>query len=468
MGVAIIGGGISGLAAAYELTTRGIPFVLFERAATCGGVIVTERIDGYTIDAGPDALLTQKPAAVALCREVGLERRLQPQRARATFLVRGGELVSLPESSVFGIPTRWMPFVTTRAFSWRGKLRMAAEALLPSRTAGEDESIASFIGRRFGAEAVDYLAEPFLAGIHGGDPTQLSMRAAFPRLLELEAKHGGIIRGFRTTRPGGGKGGSSPFVALADGMGELTGAMMKALAPGSIRAGVGIRNVVNTAGEWTLTTDRGECVAADSVILATPPPATSRLLASFDGPASSLAAQISMTSAVTIAFGYSRSHVDHPLDGTGFVVPRREGLSIRAASWVSSKWSRRAPADRVLLRAYVGGASDPGAIDRSDEALANHAQRDLSKLLRIVGDPELVRVYRWRNATPQMTVGHLERMAEIDRRMALHPGLAVTASGFRGTGIADCVADARRVAGEVAQDFLRASAMSSRTLSAAG
>jgi oxygen-dependent protoporphyrinogen oxidase len=468
MRIAIVGGGISGLAAAYELTTRGIPFVLFERAATCGGVIVTDRVDGYTIDAGPDALLTQKPAAVALCRQLGLECRLQPQRARATFLVRGGELVSLPEASVVGIPTRWMPFVTTRAFSWHGKLRMAAEALLPRRATDEDESIASFIGRRFGAEAVAYLAEPFLAGIHGGDPAQLSMRAAFPHLLELETKHGGIIRGLRTTRPGAASGGSSPFVALADGMGELTGAMLKALAPGSIRGGVGIRSVANTAGAWTLTTDRGECVAADSVILATPPPATSRLLASLDAPASSLAAQIPMTSAVTIAFGYSRSNINHPLDGTGFVVPKREGLSIRAASWVSSKWSHRAPADRVLLRAYVGGASDPGAVDRSDEALANLAQRDLSKLLQIVGDPELVRVYRWRSTTPQMTVGHFERMAEIDRRLALHPGLAVTASGFRGTGIADCVADARRVAWEVAQDFLRASAMSSRTLSAAG
>src|SRR5262245_12435890 len=193
--VAIVGGGVSGLSAAYQLHTLGVPFVLLERGNRLGGVVLTERVSGYTIDAGPDALLTQKPAAIDLSGELGLASRLRPQLRRNTFVVRRRRLCELPEASVLGIPTRWMPFVATDAFSWRGKLRMATETLWPAAATATDESIASFIGRRFGHGAVAYLAEPLLAGIHGGDPSRLSMRAAFPRFLELEATYGSVIAG---------------------------------------------------------------------------------------------------------------------------------------------------------------------------------------------------------------------------------------------------------------------------------
>lgn len=457
--VAIVGGGISGLAAAWELAARRIPFVLIERAPRLGGVIVTETIDGYTIDAGPDALLTQKPAALALCRELGLAGRLQPQVARKTFVVRDRRLRELPEASFMGFPTRWTPFATTTAFSWRGKLRMAAELFVPPRPPSGDESIASFIGRRFGREAVDYLAEPLLAGIHGGDPALLSMRAAFPRFLDLEARYRSVIAGLRTAHAAPGTSHAAPrtshptpFVALPGGMHELTAALAAALPANAIRVGVGVESIAKTAAEYVLRLSDGSRVVSTAVIVATPPRIATRLLQDVDERLGALSSRLSSTSsAVTVALGYRRSAIGHALNGTGFVVPHCERMRIRAASWVSSKWSGRAPDDRVLLRAYVGGAADPAAIDRPDAVLAVEAQHDLGRLLNIAGDPELIRIYRWRDATPQLHVGHLDAMAALDRELAVHVGLAVTASGFRGTGIADCVADARLQASRVVE-----------------
>ena len=450
--VVIVGGGISGLTAAYELQQQRVPFVLLERSPMCGGVVRTEHIDGYTIDAGPDALLTQKPAAIDLCRELGLGERLRPQLARTTFVVRRGALCRLPDASVLGIPTRWKPFVVTRAFSWRGKLRMAAEALLPRRGASDDESIASFIGRRFGREAVDYLAEPLLAGIHGGDPERLSMRAAFPRFLELEDKYGSVIAGLRTLRvPTSPHGAASPFVALPGGMSELTGALLKAIAPASIRAGVGVDAITALPGQGRrLTLDDGSQLMAPVLLLATPPAVTATLVKTADAELASLCARIRSASVVTIALGYPRWAIPHPLNGAGVVVPRREGMSLRALSWVSSKWDGRAPAGYVLLRAYLGGMAEPSAIDRTDEELMGAARRDVVSLLGATGQPTLVRIYRWRNATPQLEVGHGALMEQIERRLADRPGLLVTAAGFRGTGIADCVTDARRQAARIA------------------
>src|SRR5262245_5202055 len=444
--LAIVGGGISGLAAAYQLQIAGVPFVLLERGDRLGGLVMTERVGGYTIDAGPDALLTQKPAAIDLCRELGLASRLRPQLRRNTFVVRRQRLRELPEASVLGIPTRWMPFVTTDAFSWLGKLRMATEPLWPAATAVTDESIASFIGRRFGQEAVAYLAEPLLAGIHGGDPSQLSMRAAFPRFLELEAKYGSVIAGLRKIRSAqsasNGQHGA-PFVSLPDGMSELVDALTRRLPPASVRTNASVARIVETAGGFTIGLQSGERLDVPAVLLATPPHVTQKLARSFDVPLAHLCSRIRAASVVTIALGFARSAVRHPLNGAGVVVPRQEHLTIRALSWVSAKWADRAPADRVLLRAYLGGISDPDAIDWSDEALVAAACRDAGTLVQATGDPELARVYRWRDSTPQLEVGHADLMAAIESRLNLRPNLTVSASGFRGTGIADCVADGR-------------------------
>ena len=311
--VAIVGGGISGLAAAYQLQIAGVPFVLLERGERLGGVVMTERVGGYTIDAGPDALLTQKPAAIDLCGELGLASRLRPQLRRNTFVVRRRRLRELPEASVLGIPTRWMPFVTTDAFSWLGKLRMATEPLWPAAAAATDESIASFIGRRFGQEAVAYLAEPLLAGIHGGNPSQLSMRAAFPRFLELEAKYGSVIAGLRKIRAAqSGSNGrhGAPFVSLPDGMSELVDALIRRLRPASLRTNASVAQFVETAGGFTIRLQGGEKLDVPAVLLATPPHVTQELARSFDLPLAHLCGRIRAASVVTVALGFARSAVD--------------------------------------------------------------------------------------------------------------------------------------------------------------
>jgi oxygen-dependent protoporphyrinogen oxidase len=272
--VAIVGGGISGLTAAYQLQSAGVPFVLLERGDRLGGVVMTERVLGYTIDAGPDALLTQKTAAIDLCGELGLGARLRPQLRRNTFVVRTRRLRELPEASVLGIPTQWMPFVTTDAFSWLGKLRMATEPLWPAAVAAADESIASFIGRRFGQEAVAYLAEPLLAGIHGGDPAQLSMRAAFPRFLELEAKFGSVIAGLRKIRAAqSGSNGQhgAPFVSLPGGMSELVEALIGRLPPASLRTSARVARLAETGRGFAIGLQGGDQLDVRALVLATPP-----------------------------------------------------------------------------------------------------------------------------------------------------------------------------------------------------
>jgi oxygen-dependent protoporphyrinogen oxidase len=397
-------------------------------------------------------LLTQKPAAVALCREVGLDSRLHPQLTRATYVVRRGRLRRLPEASVLGIPTRWSSFATSGAFSWRGKLRMAAEVCIAPRPAAGDESIASFIGRRFGREAVDYLAEPLLAGIHGGDPWRLSMRAAFPRFLELEARSHSVIAGLRAAR--GPRSSAPPFVALPNGMSELTAAIMCRIPAHAIRTGAGVDRIGVARGVYVVRLSNGEQVSVPTVLMATPPRSITRIIQPLDAHLSDLCGRIRAASVVTVALGYVRSTIRHPLDGTGVVVPRTEGFRTRALSWVSSKWADRAPAGRGLLRAYIGGINDPEAIDLDDAALAAIAHRDAAKLLHITGDPALTRVYRWRDATPQLEVGHATLMEDIERRLRLLPGMFVSASGFRGTGIADCVADARTQAVRAAERLM--------------
>jgi len=465
----IVGGGIAGLATAYELSRRGVSFVLLERAARAGGVILSEEIDGFVIDGGPDALLIQKPDGIKLCEELGLgDRLVSTKPPRLAYIQRGGQLHALPAASVLGIPTRVGPFVSTRLFSWLGKLRMAAELFVPARREEGDESIGSFMTRRFGREATTYLAEPLLAGIHAGDVDRLSIRALFPRFVEAERTHGSLLKAFRSNPnpaspanpesqiPNPGKG-NGAFKSLPGGLSELIRALVSVLPSGSICLNSTVSQITEQREHGSFRVERasGDAIAARAVVIATPAYATSSLTRELDGEISGIFSEIRYASAATIVLAFPRRAVAHPLNGSGFVVPRVENTGIMAASWLSSKWPDRAPDDKVLLRTFVGGARDPKALEESDAELVSRSMRALRPLLGITGEPLLSRVYRWDRANAQHEVGHLDRVAAIERALTHHPGLFVTGSGFRGTGIPDCVADGRATGKQLAE-WLRA------------
>ncbi len=464
--VAVVGGGVSGLAAAYELHRRRTPFVLLEKSGRLGGVIRTERAGGFTIDAGPDALVTQKPAAIALCRELGLAGRLIPTRTpRTAYVARAGALHPLPPGSVFGVPAGIGGIAALRLLSPRGRLRLGLEVFVPRiradpagggrEGAPPDESIGAFFRRRFGAEAADYVAEPLLAGIHSGEVERLSMHALFPRFVQAERAHGSVIRAFRrdaAARAAAERQG--PFRSFPEGLETLPRALAARLPPHALRRG---RAVTRLAGgpPWVLDTADGARVTADQVILALPAHAAAPLAAGVDGALGRLCESFTDTSVAVVVLAWPRAAVAHPLRGSGFVVPRVEpGPSITAATWISSKWPGRAPGDHVLLRGFVGGARRPEAPAWSDGALIDAVRNDLTRLLGIGGDPVLARVYRWPRANPQHEVGHLARVAELDRRLARTPGLRIVGAAFRGVGIGDCVA-AGRAAGRAAADAAR-------------
>ena len=450
--VAVIGAGVSGLAAAFELRKRKRSVVVLEREHRPGGVIMTERIGEFLVDAGPDALLVQKPAAVALCNELGLADRLIPTKLpRTAFVLRDGELHSLPAASVLGFPTRLKPLFTSTLFGLNAKFRMASELVIPRAPKTGDESIAGFVRRRFGPEAVTYIAEPLLAGIHAGDVERLSMRALFPRLVDAEVRAGSVIRAFRREpRPLNTDG---VFRSFPNGIEELIDGLMKAVPKESVRCGANVTRIDKGDG-FTIHVGGRPSIKAAAVILAVPAFAAADLVRPLDADLSAACASIRYLSTATVVFAFPRDAVRHNLRGTGFVVPRAEGLSITAGAWISSKWPNRAPDGQALLRAFLGGARDPDVLSKTDAELTSAALGDLTKILGIHGLPIMTRVYRWNRSSPQQEVGHGDLMQRVDARLAAHQGLFISAAGFRGVGIPDCIADARKTAGAAAQ-FVR-------------
>jgi oxygen-dependent protoporphyrinogen oxidase len=445
--VAVVGAGISGLAAAYELQLRGVEFRLLEASDRPGGVVCTERFDGWVIDAGPDALLVQKPAAVALCRELGLADRLvSTLTPRTAYILRDGRLHALPDGSFLGFPLQAGSLVRSSLFSLAGKLRMGCEVLIPRTEDDEDESIASFVRRRFGQEAVDFLAEPLLAGIHAGDVDRLSVRALFPRLVDAERQSGSIIRAFRAMRMKPSPQGA--FVSRPGGVGELVDALGAAIAPGRLVTGVRVTHLRH-AGTFTLETTRGS-LRAKSVVLALPAYVGGGMLRGIHTGLAALCEDIPYASTATVALGYRRDQVGDAMRGTGFVVPRVERSPLLAATWVTSKWPGRAPEGHVLLRAFLGGGRDPRRLEHSDSELVDAARDALADVMSISGEPLFARLYRWTRQSPQYEVGHLARLAAIEAHLARIPGLFVTGSGFRSIGIPDCIADGRDTAARAA------------------
>ncbi len=451
--IIIVGAGITGLSAAFELARRGLPFRVLEASPRAGGLIRTEHIDGYTIEAGPESVLAQKPAALELFEALGLSAQVVTSLVpRTAFILGHGRLHPLPSPSVLGIPTTMAGVVSYGLLPAAARARLAIEPWVPRRRSTEDESVGAFFRRRFGGATVGLIAEPLLGGIHSGNVERLSMRSLFPRFLDAEARRGSVLRAFRHAAAAGG--GEGLFRSLDGGMGGLVEAIERQLPAGSVQCGAAVTHLERGGGdrpEWRVWTGDGEAAAADAVILTTPAWVTARLLEPIDDEAAALCAGITYVSSVSVSLAWPRAAVAHPLRGSGFVVARRaSNLRITACTWVSSKWAGRAPAGMVLLRAFMGGAHDPEAVEMEDAAIVASVVRDLAAVLGIGGAPVLARVARWPRAGAQHEVGHAARVEAIERRLDRHPGVQVAGSGFHAVGLPDCITDGRAAAARAA------------------
>ncbi|MBI5598465.1 MAG: protoporphyrinogen oxidase [Deltaproteobacteria bacterium] len=473
--VVIIGGGIAGLSTAYYLCEHmrlkgdaPVEITLIEKRERPGGNIITEKKDGFLIEGGPDCFLSEKPWAMELCKRLGLGERLMPtaKPRGKTYVFSGGRLHLLPEGVILMVPTRMLPLVTSSLLTFRGKMRMALEFFIPRRKEGGDETLADFVRRRLGREALEKIAEPLVAGVHAGDPETMSIRASFPRFVELERDHGSLIRGMlariktmRKTSGGGAGEKVTMFMTLRGGLVELVDALVGSLKDVSFRTGETVSRIVKkddcyevvmeggAANQTTSTANQPSFTAikADSVVIATPAYITAGFLKDMDPGLSQQLLKIPYVSTATVSLGYKKKDIKKTLDGFGFIVPKVENRKIMAATWSSVKWEGRAPEDSVLIRCFVGGATNEGLVFLNDRELTDMVKNELRDIMGIEAEPILVRIFRWKKAMPQYTVGHEERVASIMETAAKHPGLYLTGSAYRGIGISDCVRE-----GEVA------------------
>jgi oxygen-dependent protoporphyrinogen oxidase len=454
----VVGGGITGLAAAHragELAReRGVPveITLIEARDRLGGSIGTEHTDGFLVESGPDSFLSEKPWALALCRRLGVESRLvrTDDRFRQVFVWYRGRLHPLPEGFQLLAPTAMRPFATSSLFSVPGKLRMALDLVLPRGTSslshgsGDDESLGAFVRRRLGAEALERVAQPLVAGIYTADPDDLSLAATMPRFLEVERRDRSIILGLRRALaraplPGTSGARWSLFVTFAGGMEEMVGTLAARLPAGATVLKQRVSGLERVADRWHVATTEGGRFDADRVILATEAHATARLVRYLDPALANLLAEIPYSSAATLSLGYRRADVPHPLDGFGFVVPRTEGKALLAGTFSSVKYPGRAPEGHVLIRGFLGGMLNAAVLNEDDHVLIGRARGELREALGITAEPVLTRLHRWPASMPQYRVGHLTRVETIERAAAALPGLLLAGAGYRGVGIADCV-----------------------------
>lgn len=491
--VVIVGGGITGLAAAHALQAAkkkgaSIEFVLLEKGDRLGGVIMTQKVDGFVVEGGPDCFISAKPMPIELSREIGIEDQLvcTNEENKGTYVLSGTKLHALPDGLVSLAPTRFWPFVTSGLISWPGKLRMGLEYFIAPRYDGADESLASFVKRRVGREVLEKVAEPLIAGIHGSDPETMSVRSTFPRFIEMEEKYGGLTRGMLAARRAAGvrddalfgaalgtnsgtisgtaSGATSGrragkpvaqkwtfFVSFKEGMQQLTDRLAASLS----RAALLQADVVSleerrrpAPGEtrYELALNDGTRVAADAVIVAAPAHAAADIVEPLDGMLASRLREIPYVSSATVSLAYRVADLPKPLKGFGFVVPSSEQRTLMAMTWSSSKWPGRAPEGQVLVRAFVGGVKNEGYAALGDKTLLTAVTEDLRDVTGLKAEPLFYRIFRWPKAMPQYTIGHQERVAAIEQRVAAHPGLYVIGGAYRGVGVGDCIREGKTAA----------------------
>jgi oxygen-dependent protoporphyrinogen oxidase len=472
--IAIIGGGIAGLSAAWTLekarransgNTKPVEYHLYEAADRLGGVISSEVIDGCVAEGGPDSFLTEKPAAAALCRELGIDDQLLPSNdtERKTYIVVKNRLIPLPDGLMFMVPTKLIPTAFTRLFSWSTKLRMAREFLLPPDPAIEDESVADMTRRHFGQETVDRLVSPLLSGVYGGDASQLSVRAVLPRMVTMERDHRSLTRAMLAARKKAPKPNRGPaparslFTTLRGGMKLMVDGIAAELVPESIHLSTPVlalrqSNEMHESAEsrWTLETAEGK-EPFDGIILALPAWAAADLLRPVAHVMSGLLAEIPYSSSITVTMGFESSDLRNLPPGFGFLVPPTEKRNMLACTFVDRKFAGRTPPDKGVLRCFLGGSGNEHLLDQSDARLTEIVLQELLEIHGMRAEPNFVRITRSRRAMAQYGVGHLERLRSIRETIAQFPALALAGNAYEGIGVPDCIRTGAQAAESVLQ-----------------
>lgn len=451
--VVVIGGGVSGLAAAHRLKELNptLNLTLLEASARLGGTLHTQHRDGFLLECGPDSFISEKPEAVALAKRLGIESRLIETNAnhRRSFIVRNGRLRPVPEGFQLLAPSRIWPFITSDIFSLSGKARIAADLILPRKSSNgvADESLSSFVRRRLGREALERMAQPMVGGIYTADPETLSLRATLPRFLDMERDHRSVVLAMlrkarsQTRADQSGTSGAryGLFLSFDDGMEVLASALKDALAAVEINVNTRVQSIIRNSDSWTIHLSSGETLEAGAICLAVPAYVAAQLVSNFNPSLAAQLNQIKYASTATINFAYRRESIKHPLDGFGFVVPFVEKRSLIACTFSSVKFPGRAPGDHVLLRAFVGGALQPDIFALEEPEMLSRVKRDLRELLQIESEPLFTEVSKWRNSMPQYEVGHLDRIASIERSVLELPHFSLAGNAYRGAGIPDCI-----------------------------
>lgn len=464
----VIGGGIAGLGAARRLASLlpDASITLVEKQPRLGGKILTERFEGFVIEAGPEALFAARPRGVELCIELGLEQRLvSPRRTTTgTAILARGRLRTLPDGLGGMIPTRLGPLARSDLFSLVGKLRMALEMIIPPNRGDHDESIASFVERRLGREAYQRLVEPLVGGIYAGDPSELSLEATLPHLRRIEREQGGIVRGTLAGRKATSESArrGPPFLAPRSGLAEITDALERELHEADVKIRLGTEVVTisrEPGGGYAIGLAGGDTLQADALVCAAPAPASALLVAGLDDQLSEALRGIPHASVATIALAYRQLDVSGTGGRSGYLTPRSEGRPVRACTIVSEKWADRVPDDMVLFRLSIGGAGQDDTLDPEDSSLERIARTELADLFGITAPPVLARVFRWPEAMPQYVLGHRERVASIERRLAERwPGFALAGNAFHGVGLSDSFESGERAAERIAMTLAEARA----------
>jgi len=461
--IAIIGGGVSGLSAAFYLEKARaagaeLEYTLFESGQRLGGCMMSDRVEGCLVEAGPDSFLTEKPWALALCKDLGIADQLigSNDSQRKTYIVVHGRLIAMPDGLMFMVPTQLVPTAFSPLFSWNTKLRMAQELLHPPRPMQEDETVAQLVERHFGAEVVDRLADPLLSGVYGGDAGKLSARAVLPRFVEMEEKYGSLSRAMLAAhKKMAAVGKTQPrrplFSSLKDGMQQMVDALLDRLRPESIRLRQHILRIRPENSGWRAAIEDNGEERYDSIIVATPANVAGELLDGVDRELAHNLLDITYSSSATVTLGYYKQQLGKLPPGFGFLVPRSEGTRMLACTFVHNKFPHRAPPDKGILRCFLGGARDEAVLSLSDDELLKTVRTELRNLVKLEVNPIFARVYRWRDAMAQYEPGHIARVAAIEKRVAEIPGLELAGNAYHGIGVPDCIRAGMEAANKVAQ-----------------